>query len=376
MSSTNNNNSNKPLVDDVSDLLQLTELFCNNQALFYQHIATYNSVDNINDITADKPIVYKTIDNIPCIFSPNIHYSFYNAILNTDIVNTLNNTNNIEADDTIQNIIKYARKCKVPIRCSVSSNAIDTQKLLTKYHFLQFPSRSDSYQYIDLYNYDYNISLDYNNYIHSNNNNEYELFELTEQTYNVQQIKSIYGNCLSNSFNFKPIIKHQQFYTTVWSNVICDKSVIRWVIAKYKPTNEIIGGAHLSLQNGVAVIFNVCNIQKYRNKGLGTALSIWCIQQAKINNYRYILLQASPLGVAVYRKIGFKNLPPYSTFVKLSTAAYYCNIIEFILYHTSMKYYTKLMLIIQSPLYNIIIPLINILLLLYTFIILFVDIFY
>lgn len=82
---------------------------------------------------------------------------------------------------------------------------------------------------------------------------------------------------------------------------------------------------------GVAVIFNVVTLPAYRGKGLGKALSVMCVKAARDMQYRYVLLQASPSGSPVYKRIGFEALPPYDLYVKLATADWYCGAVEYVI---------------------------------------------
>lgn len=58
---------------------------------------------------------------------------------------------------------------------------------------------------------------------------------------------------------------------------------------------------------GVAGIYNVCTLEEARNKGIGTAISVEPLHQAKEFGYEVAILQSSEMGLNVYKNIGFKE---------------------------------------------------------------------
>jgi GNAT superfamily N-acetyltransferase len=63
----------------------------------------------------------------------------------------------------------------------------------------------------------------------------------------------------------------------------------------------------LFVHNNTAGIYYVSTLPAYRNKGLGLLITLAAMQAAKQSGFKNIILQASPLGVNVYKQAGFKE---------------------------------------------------------------------
>lgn len=58
---------------------------------------------------------------------------------------------------------------------------------------------------------------------------------------------------------------------------------------------------------GVAGIWNVATLPDYRGKGIGTAITLAPMIDAKKKGYEISTLESSPLGINVYQRIGFEE---------------------------------------------------------------------
>jgi len=63
----------------------------------------------------------------------------------------------------------------------------------------------------------------------------------------------------------------------------------------------------LFVHNNTAGIYYVSTLPAYRNKGLGLNVTLAAMQAAKKSGFRNVILQASTLGVNVYKHAGFKE---------------------------------------------------------------------
>lgn len=70
--------------------------------------------------------------------------------------------------------------------------------------------------------------------------------------------------------------------------------------------NEIATAATLFLSNKAVMLHNLATKKAFRNKGLGTAITLHMMLQAKQLNYKHCFLESSIEGFNLYRKIGFK----------------------------------------------------------------------
>lgn len=76
-----------------------------------------------------------------------------------------------------------------------------------------------------------------------------------------------------------------------------------------------VGTSQLFTSGGVAGIYNVSSIPEARGQGVGSAITLAPLLEARDRGYRVGILQASSMGYNVYRKLGFDDFGKLSVFL-------------------------------------------------------------
>ncbi len=76
-----------------------------------------------------------------------------------------------------------------------------------------------------------------------------------------------------------------------------------------------VATSEVFLDGNVALIGAVNTLTSHRHQGIGTALTLKALQAAQERGYRTGVLTASPMGITIYRRLGFREYGSLSTYL-------------------------------------------------------------
>jgi GNAT superfamily N-acetyltransferase len=77
---------------------------------------------------------------------------------------------------------------------------------------------------------------------------------------------------------------------------------------------EPVATSLLFLAGGVAGIYNVATLPAFRGQGIGSALTVAPLLDARARGYKIGVLQSSPMGLNLYKRLGFKEYCAFNAY--------------------------------------------------------------
>ncbi len=95
-----------------------------------------------------------------------------------------------------------------------------------------------------------------------------------------------------------------RFYDLV-SSALLSSDCPQWLYVGYLG-DAPVATAELTVAGGVVGLYNISTLAACRRRGFGTALTLRPLLDARERGYRTAVLQASPAGVSIYERVGFR----------------------------------------------------------------------
>lgn len=81
--------------------------------------------------------------------------------------------------------------------------------------------------------------------------------------------------------------------------------------------DEPVATASVTLSNGVAGVFNIAVLPDMRQQGIGRIMTETVMKIGTEQGYHYAVLQSSPMGEALYQKMGYETIAPVHQYIWL-----------------------------------------------------------
>ena len=105
-------------------------------------------------------------------------------------------------------------------------------------------------------------------------------------------------------------------FEKVWYDFFADAIIdVRFRTYLALLNGKPVGTSQLFLSEGVAGIYNVTCLPETRGQGIGSAITLAPLLEAREMEYRIGILQASKLGYSVYRRLGFQDFGKLSVYL-------------------------------------------------------------
>jgi ribosomal protein S18 acetylase RimI-like enzyme len=110
-----------------------------------------------------------------------------------------------------------------------------------------------------------------------------------------------------------PELASEVFFEAFTAMGLTEESPCRSYVGRLE--GEAVAASSLLLAAGVAGIYNVATLPKARRQGLGAAVTLEGLREARELGYRIAVLQSSAMGFGVYRRLGFEQYSTYTIYV-------------------------------------------------------------
>jgi ribosomal protein S18 acetylase RimI-like enzyme len=102
----------------------------------------------------------------------------------------------------------------------------------------------------------------------------------------------------------------QAIYRGLWQQVGADELALFLALRD----NEPVGTVYIYMHSGVAAVHYVVTLPTFRRQGIGAALTLHAMRAARDHGYHVAILSASPFGINIYRRLGFRECGEIRTY--------------------------------------------------------------
>jgi GNAT superfamily N-acetyltransferase len=116
-----------------------------------------------------------------------------------------------------------------------------------------------------------------------------------------------------NAANWDPPDPHVLRFYEAAAPVLLGPDAPLWLYVGYLGDRPV-ASAELTVGGGVVGLYGIATRAAYRRRGIGGALTVWPLRDARAAGFRVAVLQASADGVGVYARVGFVPTGPFTEY--------------------------------------------------------------
>ncbi|MEZ4670791.1 MAG: GNAT family N-acetyltransferase [Anaerolineae bacterium] len=105
--------------------------------------------------------------------------------------------------------------------------------------------------------------------------------------------------------NWSPPDKWIVRFYELTADVLLREDTPLWLYVGYLD-GAAVATSELTVGGGVGGLYNICTLVEYRRRGLGSAMTLKPLLDAREAGCRYAILQASAYGAGIYKRTGFE----------------------------------------------------------------------
>lgn len=107
-----------------------------------------------------------------------------------------------------------------------------------------------------------------------------------------------------------------RFYELAAPVLLNDEAPL-WLYVGYLGETPV-ATAELAVGGGVVGLYNICTLMEYRRRGIGMALTVQPLLDARAQGYQRAVLQAAAMGLRIYQRLGFETFGSITEFKPLA----------------------------------------------------------